>query len=173
MSCDFSSPPRGTPHARTDVVAATGSHLAKKSPGRAPWVVAVLALFCGVAATGWWMRSHGAQEETRAESTAVKSVLHLDTFVINLADADQKTYLRLGVDLGLDHPATDKEQGAVVPVALVRDTIVGVLAVAKPDELLTPNGKAKLKVDLMEALHQRAPALGVREIYFTEFLIQR
>jgi flagellar FliL protein len=135
--------------------------------------MAALALFCGIAVTGWWMRGHGMQEEVRAESTSVKSVLHLDTFVINLADADQKTYLRLGVDLGLDHPAAEKDQSAAVPVALVRDAIVGVLAVAKPDELLTPNGKVKLKADLIEALRQRAPALGVREIYFTEFLIQR
>jgi flagellar basal body-associated protein FliL len=58
-------------------------------------------------------------------------------------------------------------------VALVRDTILTVLAVGKSEELLTPEGKAKLKEDLLGALQKRAPDLGAEEIYFTEFLIQR
>jgi len=35
------------------------------------------------------------------------------------------------------------------------------------------NGKAILKERLATALRERAPELGVREIYFTEFLVQR
>jgi flagellar basal body-associated protein FliL len=59
------------------------------------------------------------------------------------------------------------------PVAEVRDTILGVLAQARVDELLTAEGKAKLKEDLLHALQERLPGLAVEEVYFTEFLIQR
>lgn len=58
-------------------------------------------------------------------------------------------------------------------MARVRDTILGVLALAKVEDLMTAAGKNKLKQDLLRALQERAPELGVEEVYFTEFLIQR
>jgi flagellar basal body-associated protein FliL len=98
-----------------------------------------------------------------------KSTLHLETFVLNLADPGQRSYLRVGIDLGLTHELT--KEGA--PVGQLRDTILGVLGEAKVDELVTARGKARLKEDLLRALQQRVPGLGVEEVYFTEFLIQR
>jgi flagellar basal body-associated protein FliL len=55
----------------------------------------------------------------------------------------------------------------------VRDTILGVLARAQPDEVLSREGKEKLKQELLQGLRARAPELGVQEVYFTEFLVQR
>jgi flagellar basal body-associated protein FliL len=55
----------------------------------------------------------------------------------------------------------------------VRDTILGVLALSKVDELMTAAGKTKLKQDLLRTLQERVPQLEVQEVYFTEFLIQR
>lgn len=97
--------------------------------------------------------------------------MHLETFVLNLADADQRSYLRIGIDLGLNQSAKPAEQAA--PLAEVRDTILTVLSQAKVGDLLTPAGKTKLKQDLLRALQERMPGLGVEEVYFTEFLIQR
>jgi flagellar FliL protein len=96
--------------------------------------------------------------------------MHLETFVMNLADSDQRSYLRIGIDLGLNNAA---KHGEELPVARVRDTILGVLALAKVDDLLTAEGKNRLKQDLLHALTERVPDLGVEEVYFTEFLIQR
>ncbi len=58
-------------------------------------------------------------------------------------------------------------------MATIRDSILTVLAQCKSDELLTPGGKLKLKADLVNALNRDVPALQTREIYFTEFLVQR
>ena len=111
--------------------------------------------------------------DANAGSSGRISVLHLDTFVLNLADPEAKAYLRVGIDLALKGAVKSKEEDGEPPVAMVRDTILGELSLAKPDELLTAGGKAKLKSSLLQALRERAPELGVQDIYFTEFLIQR
>ena len=96
--------------------------------------------------------------------------LHLETFVLNLSDPGQRSYLRVGIDLGLSRPLGKAE---APPLGPVRDTIIGVLGQAKAEDLITAEGKAKLKQDLLRALQNRVPELGVVEVYFTEFLIQR
>lgn len=133
------------------------------------WVVIVMVLTAAAVGSTWMLRSSSGDSGQPARET-VQSVLPLDTFVVNLADPDERAYLRIGVSLGLDHKVDGRES---VPVPLVRDAILGVLAVSKPDDLLTSAGKEKLKADLLQALEMRAPHLGVREVYFTEFLIQR
>jgi len=125
-----------------------------------------------VAAIGiWFWVNRGSEAAVQPGGEhRVQSTLHLETFVLNLADSDQKAYLRVGVDLGLNQ---DIKHGEEVPVARVRDAILAVLAQAKGAELVTAPGKAKLKQDLLQALQERVPQLGVEEVYFTEFLIQR
>ena len=119
----------------------------------------------------WWWTARAAESPVAAGSdTGVKATLHLESFVLNLADADQRSYLRVGIDLGLGR---EMGKDSTLPVALVRDTILSVLAQARVDELLTAKGKESLKGDVLRALNQRAPELEVREVYFTEFLVQR
>lgn len=103
----------------------------------------------------------------------MESTLHLETFVVNLADEDGRTFLRIGIDLGLAKAPGKEKENEVTPVALVRDTILSVLMARTSGELANPEGKEKLKSDLMRTLVQRAPELKVQEIYFTEFLLQR
>jgi len=137
--------------------------------GKLAFVLPMLIL----SAIGIWFWVHrGTEAEVQASGEQrVQSTLHLETFVLNLADADQRAYLRVGVDLGLNREL--KNGDPTVPIAQVRDAILGVLAQAKGDDLVTAQGKAKLKQDLLRALQERVPQLGVEEIYFTEFLIQR
>lgn len=118
----------------------------------------------------YWSRASGSGAPGNA-STGVRSTLHLESFVLNLADADQRSYLRVGIDLGLTKEPKRGDEGP--PVAKIRDTILTVLGTAKVDELLTAEGKAKLKQGVLQALQERTPDVGVEEVYFTEFLIQR
>jgi len=102
----------------------------------------------------------------------IKTVLHLETFTVNMDDPEQKTYLRIGIDLGLASAGKGEAKSAA-PTALVRDTILSILTAAKPSDVATAEGKNQLKQRLLEAVQQRAPDLDVREVYFTEFLLQR
>jgi flagellar basal body-associated protein FliL len=148
----------------------------EKSASKTKWMV-LGGITAALAALATVQLLRASREKPKGtvlrDASRVQSVLHLDTFVMNLADPDEKAYLRVGIDLGLGEEGPGKAEEGGAPVALVRDTILGVLAQCKPDELLRPEGKAKLKADLVEALRQRAPALSVEEVYFTEFLIQR
>jgi flagellar FliL protein len=103
-------------------------------------------------------------------------MLHLESFVVNLADADGGRFLRLGIDLGLESPlptAWGGEKGPGVPTARIRDSILAVLTTWRSDALLASDGKQKLKAELVRALREHVPELGVREVYFTDFLVQR
>jgi len=105
-------------------------------------------------------------------SGKVRAVLHLETFTVDMSGPEQKAYLRVGIDLGLGHDLKGQEDGAT-PTALVRDTILTVLMGSKPEDLLSLEGKQKLKEQIRNALNQRAPGLAAQEVYFTEFLLQR
>jgi flagellar basal body-associated protein FliL len=48
-----------------------------------------------------------------------------------------------------------------------------VLSTYHSADLLAPEGKLKLKQELVKALEVGAPELGVREVYITDFLVQR
>jgi flagellar basal body-associated protein FliL len=145
-------------------------NIKESAPRRSRFLLIIPAVIL-VAIGIWFWASRGGNSSAQAsEESNVKSTLHLETFVLNLADTDQRSYLRVGIDLGLSQEAKGTE---AAPVAQVRDTILGVLAEAKVDDLMTAAGKTKLKAKLLQALQERVPQLGVEEVYFTEFLIQR
>jgi flagellar basal body-associated protein FliL len=144
--------------------------LKKPSVRRRPVVALALPVILGAIGVWYWT---GRGADSSAETNVVprvRSTLHLEAFVLNLADTDQRSYLRVGIDLGLSRKA---KPGAEAPLAEVRDTILGVLAEAKVEALMTAEGKTRLKENILHALQQRVPELGVAEVYFTEFLIQR
>jgi len=115
-------------------------------------------------------------ERTVDTSRAPKYIVHLEGFTVNLADPEETHFLRATIDLGMDRlpPGADKDKIAQsVPVARIRDSILSVLTVCRANDLLTPEGKAQLKKKLIETLNKNVPEIGLREIYFTEFLVQR
>lgn len=142
-----------------------------KPSGRKHNVLAFLVVIVALSGGWFWTSRRNQAVANAGEGTRVKTYLHLETFVLNLEDPEQRSYLRIGIDLGLKKEPGSGENAP--SVAAVRDTILGVLALAKPDELITAQGKAKLKENLLYALQERLPDSGIAEVYFTEFLIQR
>lgn len=129
------------------------------------YVVAPAVLAAGI--ISWLFLAAGKSDG----GAAVESTLPLDTFVVNLDGSGQRAYLRVGITLGLSRPLArnNKED---VPIAILRDTVLAVLAGAKPEDLLTAEGKQTLKADLLRALSGRVPQMNIQNVYFTEFLVQ-
>ena len=141
-----------------------------KQSGRGGRNVLLFAFIVISASVAVWLWATRSSDSASASAGAVRSTLHLETFVLNVASPDQRAYLRVGMDLGLNQ---EPKRGEPIPIAQIRDTILGVLAESKADDLATPAGKTSLKHGLLRALRERVPQIGVEEIYFTEFLIQR
>jgi flagellar basal body-associated protein FliL len=138
----------------------------KKKKG---WLPVGIVLLLGAAGFFVWLRP---QISTSTGENAAESTLALETFVVNLTGSSQRAYLRVGITLGLAHPLANRNEADAVPIALVRDTIVSVLATAQPEALLGLEGKRQLKEELLKALQERVPKMAVQNIYFTEFLVQ-
>lgn len=118
----------------------------------------------------------GRQRQTvaaAASANEVNSVLALDSFVVNLQDPSGNGYLRVSMSLGLASAPKEADKETPAPyLPRLRDTILGVLGTRTVDELLTPDGKTKLKDDLLKAINASVPDLQCKEVYFTEFLVQ-
>ena len=154
--------------------------MAAEKKSSAGWVfVVILLLLVGGGITAWLMLDKGqnAQASKSAKpGSAPKYLAHLEGFTVNLADPEETHFLRVTMDLGFDRlpDGVDKEKAsAALPVGRIRDAILSVLTTCKADTLLTAEGKTALKKNLVDALNKVVPELGVREIYFTEFLVQR
>jgi len=111
--------------------------------------------------------------ERSSTGAAAEAVLHLEPFVVNLTDPEENRFLRVGIDLGLEKPLAGKGKEGDVPIARIRDCILCVLSTWRSDALLAIDGKQRLKDEILRALQERVPELGAKEVYFTEFLVQR
>jgi flagellar basal body-associated protein FliL len=144
-------------------------------------LLAVLLTVGGNAAVYMFLRPKAGPAEAAkvvVVESSVKSMMHLETFVVNLPDPEHHSYLRIGIELGLNKEEKEKkegekpEAGASGPVPEIRDTIISVLSESKPEDLVTAEGKKALKELLVKKLREKLPELGVQEVYFTEFLMQ-
>jgi flagellar basal body-associated protein FliL len=153
--------------AAVDAVVVVGGNSAHaRSRWTKSFVYVGFVLIAASIAIYFFFRSASHSAPSHAES---ETALNLDTFIVNLEGGNQRAYLRVGITLGLSQPLAQK---GAVPVAPLRDAIVTVLSSAQPQQLLTSEGKQKVKEDLLKALQERAPALGIENVYFTEFLVQ-
>src|SRR5882724_2975828 len=139
----------------------------------------VLLATVGGGGSAWFVLQRGRTAEASRQadvSGAPKYVVHLEGFTVNLADTEETHFLRVTMDLGMDRlpeGLVKEKPAASLPVARIRDAILSVLTVCKADALLTPEGKVALKIRLVESLNHKVPELGVKDVYFTEFLVQR
>lgn len=147
--------------------------MSEKTAKKISPIVIGLAILLAVAGATAWTLNHRSTDDANPDSKP-KAIVHLESFVVNLADLNEKAFLRLGLDLGVENQLTKKESAAITDLTpSVRDAVLGVLTASKADDLLTVEGKQQLKARLLAGLKERVPELRVREIYFTEFLVQR
>ncbi len=109
----------------------------------------------------------GAKEEAK---TAPGATMSLEPFLINLADQETRRYLKIRVELGVDQDKTVKELEKVLP--RIRDAFILLLGSKTFKDLATPEGKLRLKEEMLTQLALIPGGKKVREIYFTEFVAQ-
>jgi len=102
----------------------------------------------------------------------VKKIIELPPFIVNLADTEQARYLRMTVSLGVDAGESASEKPDQLFMTRVRNAILAVLSDKKSDEILSVEGKAKLRKELLEAAQAASENPEVKAIYITDFIVQ-
>lgn len=119
------------------------------------------------------LANFGCSHAAKAASTPPRQLVKLDSTVLNLADADGNTYVRLGVTVALaPTPVLTPDQTTLV-TSVANDTVVSVVSALTSASLQTPAGKIALKATLKNQIQSRLPGFRVDDLYFDEFLIQR
>ncbi|MGD9332675.1 MAG: flagellar basal body-associated FliL family protein [Desulfobacterales bacterium] len=108
--------------------------------------------------------------EEEEEVETIGEMFPLDTFVVNLADASGKRYLRATMQLEL----TPEESVANFEQRLpqIRDVVLTILPTKQFDEIRTVDGKTALRTEIIDQLNELLNGESVANIYFTEFVIQ-
>jgi len=149
-------------------------------------VVAVVLAIGGCAGVLLYLAKHGklgaassAQptvivEKVKEEAVPTKNVM-LEPMLVNLADEDGHSYLRLSVVLAEEQEKDAKKEEKPEPGAnaAVRDAVLSVLGKKHAAELLAVDGKDALKKELKAALTEQVATAKVQSVYFTDFLVQR
>ena len=92
----------------------------------------------------------------------------MEPFLVNLADPGRLRYLK--VTLHVETNQKGEEFQKRLPQS--RDSVLTLLSSKKSRDLMTSEGKNDLREEIKEKMNQLLVESKVRNIYFTEFVIQ-
>ncbi|NPA40853.1 MAG: flagellar basal body protein FliL [Aquificae bacterium] len=91
-------------------------------------------------------------------------------FIVNLADPEMTMYARVSITLELSSPEVTLEVQKREPI--IRDAIIEILSNKTSRELRSPEGREQLKLEIIKRINTILVQGGVRNVYFTEFVVQ-
>jgi flagellar FliL protein len=112
------------------------------------------------------------EEQATAEAAPVSEgqLVTLDSFVVNLADPMGRRYLKTTMDVEVADASAAAELTAAMPK--VKDTMLLLLSSKSFEEISSMDRKIELKNQIVERLNQILGRGKVRNVYFTEFVVQ-
>ncbi len=103
----------------------------------------------------------------------VKVAAGLDPFLVNLADPQAVRFVKVTFQLGMtgDSEAFSKNP---VAIAAARDAIISLLSAKTSEQILTVEGKVKLREEVRDRVNSvlRASKAKVQSVYIVEFVVQ-
>ncbi len=144
-------------------------------------VMLILLLVLGVGGFIAWtkyiapaigMAPHGTAPavKEKVSDTTLGPMLPLEPFIVNLAEAGGKRFIKITMELELSNKELENEVKGKIPQ--FKDHIITVLSSKSMDEVITAEGKFKLKEEIMSRLNQNLRGGTVRNVFFTEFVVQ-
>lgn len=130
----------------------------KEKSGKPPKMPVLIMLAIVLAGGGFFgMKIMGATKGKEPEKPKVGEVLELQEFLVNLKD---KTWLKVSLALGIAEGAElhagggGHGKGAATDDPKMRDIIIQVLTSKQLDDIVSPEGKEKLKKDILARLNE-------------------
>ncbi len=96
--------------------------------------------------------------------------ISLDPFIVNLSSDMGKRYLKVTMQLELARPEMTNEVNNRMPQ--IKDAVITVLSSKSADELLTIEGKFRLKEQILTRVNNLLTTGVVKNVFFVEFVIQ-
>ena len=156
----------------------------EQSAGKFPlkWIIigVVVLVLAGGGYVGWTMLNPQT-EQTGVEGgqaphaevvkeVAVGTMFDMDPFVVNLNEAGGKRYLKTKIEIEYVGDEVRLEMTNRLPQ--LRDVILLHLSSKTLDEIRTVDGKIELKNALIKRINQVLKQGKIRNLYFTQFVIQ-
>jgi len=118
------------------------------------------------------------QEENKAEKIQeeirnvenIGIMFEVGTFVVNLSDKDADRYLKVTVILEIENEQVKQEVEKRLPQ--IKDSITTLLLTKTSRELRPAEGVERLKEEILRRVNAILPLGGVKNVYFTDFVIQ-
>lgn len=149
-------------------------------------VVLVLVLIIGGAVAALMISNHDTEvsNSTKKEASSTgESTKHnseissevgimypLDSFTVNLLSESGRRYLKVTINLEMEGKELSPELEKKKP--LFRDIIIRTLSSKSLEEISTNQGKEKLKQEIMEHMNPRLKDAKIKNVYFTDFVVQ-
>jgi flagellar FliL protein len=117
-------------------------------------------------------------QTTSSESVMNDKNVHIKnspSIIVNLADPSGDRYLKISLDLvmnGKEKPKGSESSGDTLEDAVIKNAVITVTSTQTSDTLLTLSGKEELKKQLIKATNSALGEDAVKDIYFTDFIIQ-
>ena len=117
--------------------------------------------------------SESKTELPEEDDSEVKEVIELQPFIVNLADKNESRYLRMSVSLGIGESGGGEEAKAdPLFTTRVRNAILAIVTTKTTDEILTVEGKTKLRKEMLSAAQSVVEKPEIHAIYITDFIVQ-
>lgn len=112
----------------------------------------------------------GAKTEKDRPKKEKGFLYKMDPLIVNLADKETLHYLKIKIDLESMEEKPNEEFEKRIPQ--IRDHILLLLSTKERLELMNAEGKNKLRKEIREKVNNLLKNFKIKDIYFTEFLIQ-
>ncbi len=110
------------------------------------------------------------KEEHAPMPTQVGVMMDLGVFTVNLADRDTDAFARVSITLELSNEKVRQEVEKRLPI--IKDAIIDVISSKTSAVVKTPEGRENLRLEIIRRINTILLEGGVRNIYFTEFVVQ-
>jgi flagellar protein FliL len=112
-----------------------------------------------------------AEHDQKSVEEKVKATLALEPFLVNLADTEASRFVKGTFQMGLAEELSENGKDPVA-IAAVRDSIITLLSAKTADQILTPEGKDKLREEIRARVNVVSPQLKVLEVFIVDFVVQ-
>lgn len=148
---------------------------AQKRGSKLIWIIILVLLLLGGGGFWGWTYMKGenkSDSEGSADSNQTPpAVVGLSPFVVNLIDdADIPRYLKIDFDMEL-RPGSETDE-VDAKVGELRDAVIVLLTSKRSKDLVTMEGKDRLRDEIITRLNGRLRNATVGRIFFKEFIIQ-